>query len=159
MNKNTFQRVIPLTTKNEYINLRYLKTRIAYVITISITIFLGLASRKFSHELPLFVAENAGDVIWAMMVYFGFRFLFVHKSLVLAILLSFFFSFSIEFSQLYQGDWVKQIRGTSLGALILGKGYLTVDLIRYTAGNMLAAFSDKVVLLFIQRKPIQKSPK
>lgn len=149
--------MIPLTTKKEYIKLCYLKSRIAYVITVTIFIFLGLASRKFSHELPLFVAENVGDVIWAMMVYFGFRFLFVRKSLVLAIFLSFFFSFSIELSQLYQGNWLKQIRGTPLGTVILGKGFLIVDLIPYTAGIMMAVSFDKVILLFIQRKSIQKS--
>lgn len=145
-----------LAIKNEYKKLHYPKMRIAYVITVAITIFLGLGSRKYGHVLPSFVAANAGDVIWAMMVYFGFRFLLVRKSVVLAILLSFFFSFSIEFSQLYQGDWMKQIRDTSLGALIFGKGFLTVDLIRYTVGIILASFLDKALLLFIQRKSLQR---
>lgn len=147
-----------MTTKNEDSMLRYLNIRIAYLIAVITTIFLGLASRKYGHVLPSFVAENAGDVAWAIMVYFGFRFLFVRQSLYLVIWISFFFSFSIEFSQLYQGDWIKQIRDTSLGALVLGKGFLTVDLFRYAAGIMLATFFDKVVLLFIQRNSIQKSP-
>lgn len=131
------------------INLQYRNMRIAYVITIIITIFLGLASRKWSLFLPLFVAQNAGDVLWAIMVYFGFRFLLVRKSTLVAILLSFLFSFSIEFSQLYQEDWINQIRTTMLGALILGKGFLTEDLIRYTAGIIFAAVLDKISLKFI----------
>ncbi|MGE7110000.1 DUF2809 domain-containing protein [Lysinibacillus sp. NPDC047702] len=122
--------------------------RIAYVIAIIITIFLGLASRKWSFFLPLFVAQNAGDILWAIMVYFGFRFLLVRKSTLVAILLSFLFSFSIEFSQLYQEDWINQIRATMLGALILGKGFLTEDLIRYTAGIVFAAVLDKISLKF-----------
>ncbi|WP_268238257.1 ribosomal maturation YjgA family protein [Psychrobacillus lasiicapitis] len=143
--------MISLTIKNEYINLCYIKIRIAYVITVATTIFLGLASRRYSHELPPFIAENAGDVIWAMMVYYGLRFLLVRKRLVLAIWISFLFCYSIEFSQLYQGEWIKQIRATSLGALIFGKGFLTVDLFRYAVGILLAAFFDKVILLSIQR--------
>ncbi|WP_369802649.1 DUF2809 domain-containing protein [Psychrobacillus sp. OK032] len=139
-----------LTTKKGYITLRYRKMRITYIIGIIITIFLGLASRKYSHFLSPFVAQNAGDVIWAMMVYFGFRFLLVRKSIIIAIWLSLFFSFVIEFSQLDQGNWIKQIRGTSLGALILGKGYLMVDLMRYTMGIMLATFLDIVSLVFLQ---------
>jgi hypothetical protein len=122
------------------------------MIAVLITIILGLASRKFSDLLPVFLAENAGDMLWAMMVYFGFRFLLVRKTLLTAITLSLFFSYLIEFSQLYQADWINQLRGTVLGALILGKGYLTVDLIRYAAGIILAAVLDKVTLMFTQRR-------
>ncbi|WP_349655091.1 hypothetical protein [Neobacillus sp. YX16] len=53
--------------------------RRTYFVAAIITILLGLASRKFSHLLFSFSAENAGDVLWAMMVYFGFRFLFLKK--------------------------------------------------------------------------------
>lgn len=81
-----------------------------------------------------------------MMVYFGFRFLLVRKSIFAAIFLSFLFSFGIEFSQLYQEDWINQIRWTSLGALIFGKVFLTEDLIRYTVGILIATIIDKVAL-------------
>jgi hypothetical protein len=43
---------------------------------------------------------------------------------------------------LYQEDWINQIRGTILGALILGKGFLTVDLIRYITGIVIASSLD-----------------
>ncbi|WP_231472969.1 DUF2809 domain-containing protein [Heyndrickxia ginsengihumi] len=73
------------------------------------------------------------------MVYFGMRFLLAHKAPPIAMLLSFLFSFGIEFSQLYQTDWINQIHRTWLGALILGHGFLTADLIRYTIGMFIAA--------------------
>ncbi|WP_350224340.1 DUF2809 domain-containing protein [Lysinibacillus sp. fls2-241-R2A-57] len=138
---------------NEYklINSQYRNMRIAYFIVIVITISLGLASRKWSTLLPSFVAQNAGDILWAMMVYFGFRLLLVRQSTLTAILLSFLFSFGIEFSQLYQEDWINQIRGTSLGALILGKGFLVEDLVRYTVGIMIATVLDKLALKFTLR--------
>ena len=135
-----------MTSEHKPLNSQYRYMRIAYSIAIFITILLGLASRKWSYLLLSFIAQNAGDVLWAMMVYFGFRFLLVRKSIFAAILLSFLFSFGIEFSQLYQEDWMNQIRGTSLGALIFGKGFLAEDLIRYTAGIIIATIIDKVVL-------------
>jgi glycopeptide antibiotics resistance protein len=125
--------------------------RRTYFIAVIITILLGLASRKYSHLLFFFLAENAGDILWAMMVYFGFRFLFLKKRIEIAILLSFLFSFGIEFSQLYQEDWINQIRGTMLGALILGKGFLTVDLIRYTIGIVIASTLDRVMIIKKQK--------
>lgn len=121
------------------------KMRGVYIIAVFTTILLGLASRKSSHQPIPFIAGNAGDFLWAMMVYFGFRFLFVHKSLLTPILFSLLFSFGIEFSQLYQADWINQIRVTMLGALILGKGFLTVDLIRYTTGILIGAAFDKTI--------------
>ncbi|MCM3767651.1 DUF2809 domain-containing protein [Neobacillus niacini] len=118
--------------------------RIMYLITIVIVILLGLASRKYGQFLPIFIAENAGDALWAMMVYFGFRLLLVRKSILTAIGLSLLFSFGIEFSQLYQAGWINEIRGTMLGALVLGKGFLVVDLYRYTAGILIGSFLDKM---------------
>jgi len=136
--------------KNKSIKQRNM--RFGYVIAVILTIVFGLASRKFSPLLPIFVAENAGDILWAMMVYFGFRFLLMRKSLLTAIFLSFLFSYGIEFSQMYQAEWINQLRGTLLGALILGKGFLTVDLIRYAIGITVAAVIDKMSLS--AKKPI-----
>lgn len=143
--------MIKLTNDQKPINSQYRNMRIFYLIAIAITILLGLASRKWSLLLMSFVALNAGDVLWAMMVYLGFRFLLVHKKTLSVVMLSFLFSFGIEFSQLYQEDWINQIRGTSLGALILGKGFLTEDLIRYTAGIIFATVLDKMAIKFILR--------
>lgn len=119
--------------------------RSIYFIAIIMTILLGLASRKFGYTLPRFIANHAGDALWALMVYFGFRFLLVQKNVMTAISLSLLFCFSIEFSQLYQRDWINQIRGTVLGALILGKGFLMVDLIRYSVGILIGAILDLLV--------------
>lgn len=153
------RRVIRLNSKNESFKPCYHNMRITYIIAVVITILLGLASRKYSFLLPLFVALNSGDMLWSMMVYFGFRFLLAHKSLFTALWLSFLFSFGIEFSQLHQDDWINQIRDTSLGALILGKGFLTVDLIRYTAGIMTATFLDKATLMFFKVSSISNNSK
>ncbi|WP_423800912.1 DUF2809 domain-containing protein [Neobacillus sp. SAB-20_R2A] len=120
--------------------------RSMYLTTIIIVILLGLASRKYGQFLPPFIAENAGDALWAMMVYFGFRFLLAKKSIQTAIILSILFSFGIEFSQLYQANWINQIRGTVLGALVLGQGFLAVDLLRYLVGILIGSLIDRIDL-------------
>ena len=119
------------------------KSRFAYFHASIICIILGLTFRKFGQLLPLVIAENAGDVLWAMMVYFGFRFFLVGKCFRTAILLSLLFCFGIEFSQLYQVDWMNQIRSTLFGALVLGKGFLPIDLLRYTTGILIGTIIDK----------------
>ncbi|RUL54171.1 DUF2809 domain-containing protein [Lysinibacillus antri] len=134
--------MICLNVKNER---TIFHLRLIYLLAAVVTIVLGLASRKYSLLLPEFVAQHSGDLLWAMMIYFGFRFLFVRKRIRTALLLSFLFSFGIEFSQLYQEEWINQIRSTLLGALILGKGFLTIDLLRYTGGIIVATVIDKVI--------------
>ncbi|WML41380.1 hypothetical protein RCG19_06910 [Neobacillus sp. OS1-2] len=49
---------------------------------------------------------------------------------------------------------MKMIENSSnmMGALILGKGFLLVDLIRYTVGIGLAAGMDKVMMMLNLRK-------
>ena len=116
--------------------------RTYYVIAILISIVLGLASR-YMNVLPNFIVNHAGDTLWAIMVYFLFRFIFASKSHYMAFYLGFIFCFFIEFSQLYQADWINTIRSTLLGALILGKGFLGVDLIRYSIGIVIAFLMDK----------------
>lgn len=84
-------------------------------------------------------------MIWAAMVYFGFRFLLIRKPLQWSFVACLLFSFLIEFSQLYQSDWANEIRQTTLGALVLGQGFLTVDLIRYSLGAVIAYASDALL--------------
>ncbi|WP_395940831.1 DUF2809 domain-containing protein [Bacillus sp. FJAT-22090] len=140
--------MIALITNYTLLPSRYRQFRVIYIIAIVVVIILGLISRKYSHLFPFFIAQNAGDILWATMVYLGFRFLLIHKSINIAILLSFAFCYGIEFSQLYQEDWINKIRHTTLGALVLGKGFLVVDLIRYTVGIIGAALLDKMLWKF-----------
>lgn len=111
-----------------------IRDKIVYSCAVLTAIVLGLGSRKYSDYLPQLAASHLGDALWAAMVYFGFRLLLTRKKLSCSLLLSFSFSFIIEFSQLYQTVWINEVRSTVPGGLILGKGFLWIDLIRYTAG-------------------------
>lgn len=123
-----------------------LKRRIVYGITVLVVMLLGLSSRKFSTLLPHFVASHFGDALWAAMIYYGLRFLFVEKSPRYTALISILFCFAIEFSQLYQAPWINAIRQSTLGALVLGRGFLAIDLLRYFAGVLLAWLADVYLL-------------
>jgi hypothetical protein len=126
---------------------------IRYAFAVLVIIILGISSRKFSSQIPFFIADNSGDILWASMVYFCFRCLFINKSLQWAFSGSLIFSFLIEFSQLYQADWINVVRNTTLGALILGKGFLMVDLIRYLVGITISYLADFFILKHASRRP------
>jgi hypothetical protein len=112
------------------------------MFVVLIVIISGLSSRVFAEVLPLFVSSHLGDMLWASMVYFGFRVLLIKRTLLLAACISLLFSFTVEFSQLYQAGWINGIRSNVLGALVLGKGFLFIDLVRYTVGIFLSYVID-----------------
>ena len=116
------------------------KSRITYFIAICIVVALGFASRQFS-IIPFFT----GDVLWALMIFLIFRFLFINITAKSLVLLSLSFCFLIEISQLYQAEWINNIRHTTLGGLILGQGFLWSDIIAYTAGVIIGALFENVL--------------
>lgn len=120
-----------------------MRARIKYMIAVMVVIALGMSSRALADSLPEWISDHFGDALWASMIYFGVRSLFVNKSTYWALVVSVIFCFGIEFSQLYQADWINGIRATFLGALILGKGFLTVDLIRYSVGISVSLGIDR----------------
>ncbi|NDV59807.1 DUF2809 domain-containing protein [Bacteroides sp. 519] len=123
--------------------------RLIYFIATIIIICLGLASRKFGAMLPTFIAEYSGDALWAAMVYLGLRFLFPSLRMPTTALVALLFSYFIEITQLYQADWINSIRNTTVGALILGHGFLWTDLVCYTVGVILVFIIDR--LFFVSR--------
>lgn len=127
--------------------------RIQYFCLTILTMILGLLSRKFMIYLPNFIAPYLGDILWATMVYFGFRFLFPKMQKKKGILIAILFSYGIEISQLYQAQWINSIRATTLGSLILGHGFLWSDLVCYTLGIIIGFSMDYIL------KPHKKSPK
>lgn len=122
------------------------RARLIYGFLVVITIVLGLASRYFAQTLPEFIYNHAGDTLWATMVYFGSRFLFYNKDRSLSIVIAILFSFIVELSQCYQAPWINTIRATRIGALVLGSGFLWIDLVRYTMGVILGWSIDHFIM-------------
>ena len=111
--------------------------RLNYFILILLVMILGIVSRKISN-IPLFI----GDVLYAVLIYFGFRFILIDFKKATSLLLSLLFCFGIEILQLVQIDWLIAIRKTTLGHYILGEGFLWSDLLCYVVGTLVAFLID-----------------
>jgi hypothetical protein len=116
-----------------------------YITAILLCVLIGLSSR-YTSFYPQAIQVHLGDAVWASMIYFGFKLITKKDNILSPIFLSLFFCLFIEFSQIYQGDWLVHIRNTFIGGLILGKGFLWMDLLRYAIGIVLAVAAD--MLLF-----------
>lgn len=115
-----------------------------YIPLVGIIMIVGLASRKFSTPSS-WVFLYLGDVLWATMFYFIFRFLFIRKTLFNNAIMTITWCFVIEFSQLYQADWINAVRATTIGALVLGSGFLWTDLVCYIIGVGLGFAIDGIL--------------
>jgi hypothetical protein len=115
------------------------KARLKYCVIIIIVIVAGLLSRKI-----LWVPQGVGDLLWALMVYLMVRVLLINDSIKQVAIISLAFCFVIEISQLYQADWINQIRQTLPGRLILGQGFLWSDLLAYTGGIAIGVLGERI---------------
>lgn len=122
-----------------------IKSKSIYSAAVLLAVILGLGTRTYADQLPDFVSSHFGDALWAGMIYLAFRVLLTRHPLLVSLVLSLGFSFGIEFSQLYQAEWIISARAATLGGLILGRGFLWIDLIRYTAGILFCYMLDRLL--------------
>ncbi len=101
--------------------------RIRNIFYILGTIVLGLLSRQIEW-IPAFT----GDMLYAVMMFFIFRFIFVKESEMKIAFIALLATYCVEFSQLYKAKWIMSIRSTSIGKLVLGQGFLWEDILSYT---------------------------
>ncbi len=112
--------------------------RIIYLLLIILVVFLGLLSRKFE-TIPQYI----GDFLYGCMVYFGFSVLFISYKKEWSLGFALVFCWFIELMQFCQLKWYISLQGTTIGKLILGSGFMVVDLIAYTFGILLVYYIDK----------------
>lgn len=105
-----------------------------YLIAVVVVIVLGLASRRYGNHLPPFIAEYAGDTLWAILVFLVISALRPSARLPLRGAMALGIAILVEISQLYHAPWIDGIRATTIGGLILGYGFLWTDLICYAFG-------------------------
>lgn len=129
------------------------QSRVSYFILTVLIIALGLFARKIAYPfLPDLINEYLGDALWASMIFFIFRFLFIKMDVKLTAIYALVFCFLIETSQLYHAGWIDVVRATTLGALVLGSGFLWSDLLAYYIGVHFAFTFDSYILERISRK-------
>ena len=100
-------------------------------------ILLGILSRKVN-SIPLFI----GDILYAAMVYFGIRMVFIRFNTPQKILVPLLLCYLIELQQLYDARWLVAIRETTFGHYALGEGFLWCDIACYTLGVLVAFTID-----------------
>ena len=83
-----------------------------------------------------------------MMVFCCWRFVQVSRPLKTVAVVSLITSFLVEFSQILSFDWLVRLRSTFLGHMLLGQGFLWIDLLAYTIG---------VIIIYIIAHLIEKS--
>lgn len=107
-----------------------------------LVISLGLASRSLDNWLPDVVVANAGDFLWTIAAYLAIAVARPSWPPLRLGLTAFAISLAVELSQLSQADWLVALRHTLPGRLLLGSGFVAVDLVRYFAGACTAAGID-----------------
>jgi Protein of unknown function (DUF2809) len=124
---------------------------LAWTALIALDIALGLGSRRFDHSLPGFVADYAGDMLWALVAFVAIGLFLPRLSTWRIAALAMSFSVMIEVSQLYHAPWIDSIRGTTLGALVLGHGFLWSDLACYVAGVGLGVLGELILRIALEQ--------
>jgi hypothetical protein len=115
--------------------------RTIYFFLTLFVVLLGILSRKIN-VIPLFV----GDMLYAVMIYFGCRLLFINSNKNTKIIIPLLFCYLIELQQLYNAEWINAIRNTTLGHYILGQGFLWSDLVCYSFGVVVTFLIDCKIL-------------
>ncbi len=116
-----------------------------YALLAALTIALGLASRRYSHFLPGWMAKNAGDFLYAVMVYWLLGLLSPRLSPHRRALGTLLFCFGIEFLKFAQTPWLVAARHSTAGRLVLGVGFHVSNLVCYTLGAALAWGAERTL--------------
>ncbi|MFZ4579546.1 MAG: DUF2809 domain-containing protein [Myxococcota bacterium] len=111
-----------------------------YLAAALVTVVLGLASRLW----PVF-GTAAGDVLYATVAYWGFRWLAPQRPMIHAAVAALAFCVAVEVGQLWHPAWLEAIRSTRLGGMVLGHGFLWDDLGWYGVGVLGGAIADRAL--------------
>lgn len=112
--------------------------RLVYFLLSLATIAIGLSTRKLPHLFPHFIAKYGGDTLWAMLFILLARIIWPFTSIWKIAAFTSLFCIGIECSQLYQAEWINNLRKTFPGQMLLGSGFLWSDLVCYAVGILAA---------------------
>lgn len=99
------------------------------IIGIILLIPIGLISRRIG-----WIPTETGDALWAMMVFCLWRIVLQNKKLPLVAITSLAHCYLVEFSQMITWRWLVSFRQTFIGHMMLGQGFLWIDLLAYSIG-------------------------
>ena len=87
--------------------------RLIYLVCALVVVALGLASRQFGIYLPTFVAQYAGDTLWALMVFLGISVAAPRARVSRRAGIAIALALAVEISQLYHAPWIDALRSTT----------------------------------------------
>lgn len=119
------------------------RSRTLSVLLSLLTLLAGLASRKFSVWLPAWLAKNAGDALYAVLIFWLAGLIAPRLSTPRCALTATGFCFGIEFLKFSQVPWLVAARHSQAGALVFGVGFHAQNLACYVVGVVLAALAEK----------------
>jgi hypothetical protein len=122
------------------------RNRLLYVGLIALVIAVGLPTRLIPEFLPAFVVDYLGDALWALAIFLLIGIVFPKKRARTIFWIALAVTWGIEFSELYQADWINAIRAYKLGGLILGYTFLPSDLLMYLCGIGAGVILEKWLL-------------
>lgn len=114
--------------------------RLRYIAVLLFIIAVGLLSRRIDA-----IPASTGDLCWAMMIFCLLRMMLPQKRLTLISFVTIVVSFSVEFGQLIQWEWLCRFRNTFIGHMMLGQGFLVSDLAAYTIGVAVITLAATVI--------------
>ena len=82
------------------------------------------------------------------MIYILIRIFLIDKKAIQIAITSLLICHAIEFLQLYQGEWIIELRKTIFGRYVLGQGFLWTDIIAYTCGIAIAFSIERILLKY-----------
>lgn len=109
-----------------------------------LTVCAGLGSRKFGAHLPSFVAEYAGDALYATLIFVLAAFVRPRAAGLWLASVAFGFSALVEASQAVHFGVLDAVRATLPGRLVLGTTFVWSDFPCYAAGALLGLAVDTV---------------
>ncbi len=122
------------------------RRRRVYLLAIAVLFLFGLPSRLVPQFLPAFYVNYIGDGLWAMAIFFMLGVVFPAASTLRLVIATLAITYAIEFSELYQADWINDLRSIKIIGLILGYTFLWTDLVMYTLGIAVGALLERYVL-------------
>ncbi|GAA4124671.1 hypothetical protein GCM10022250_09620 [Flavobacterium chungbukense] len=86
------------------------------------------------------------------MIYSLVRIFLPFKDALVIAFLSLLICYGIEFLQLYQAEWIIELRKTIFGRYVLGQGFLWSDILAYTFGILFVFMIEKITLKYLNQK-------
>ncbi|ATQ77042.1 hypothetical protein CR152_22880 [Massilia violaceinigra] len=109
-----------------------------------IVVACGMATRKYPSVLSHYFGNYPGDALWALLVFLLWAFCLPRAKTGTLVVLALGTAFAVEFLQLYQAPWIRQVRATKVGHLVLGSGFDWRDLVACTVGVGVGGLLDRV---------------